>query len=434
MKRSLRLLILSVSALVVLAVQPARAGGRAVSLSALESRLRTGRQADVARLCGITSVGGFIADTASRDIILFGEVDESRPALYLDDLIVALRNTRLAYTHVKGRTRYYTAPGCSIDPDPNVVRELNIVAESISRTTDETTRRDLFDRWQEVGRRPQSVRVLGIPFYSHFAKVMVDADHFMKRLTDGSADLSIAELSSLMDMRMDAAIESAGSDAQPMVQSMNRFWFCPGDCTYSEEDATIRIETCRVKLLTEEEYVTSSGAVKGRGRPDPLARRFADSFTAKYDEIASAKPIYRDLEELFRLVGVAKLLDDKELGSVGLKLPYLLSKHKIGTAPVIQALPGLTNLKEISERREIQGQQMAVYMWMLSCGGVNMDVRPKRISSSPPAASKTTVAGKTTSAKSRKITAVKPRSSLKKAVLSARKSPDALTWDYPAPK
>ena len=36
------------------------------------------------------------------------------------------------------------------------------------------------------------------------------------------------------------------------------------------------------------------------------AREFAESFTAKYAEISEARPIYKELEGLFRFAGYAK--------------------------------------------------------------------------------------------------------------------------------
>ncbi|MCX6374789.1 MAG: hypothetical protein NTU88_01900, partial [Armatimonadetes bacterium] len=60
------------------------AAGRAVSLTALETRLRSSRSSEVARLCGITRISGYITDSSAHDIVLIGEVEPDRPALYLD--------------------------------------------------------------------------------------------------------------------------------------------------------------------------------------------------------------------------------------------------------------------------------------------------------------------------------------------------------------
>lgn len=412
------------------------AAGRAVSLTALEARLKSGRSADVARLCGITRISGYITDSSAHDIVLIGEVEPDRPALYLNDLAVAFRNSRLMYAQRKGRTIYYAAPGCSIDPDPNVMRDLDRLSRTAPDNSDREERRLWFDKWQAIGSRPQNVRVLGVPFDSHFAKVMVDADYYMKRLTDGSVALDIEGFESLMEMRMRTAKDELFAAESPSTptQSLNRFWFCPSESTFTEEEGVVLLRTCGVKLLTEEEFLTAGGLLSGKGRPDPLAKHFADDFTAKYEAIASRRPMYRDLGELFRLVAVAKLLDDKKLASVGLKLPYLMSRYRINATPVSRALTGLTNLKEIEERRETSDGTATMYMWLTSCGGVNMDVHPKRITlprTPAKSASKKTSGPK---ASRERITPVNPRSQVRKTVLSARKSKDSLYWDFPVPK
>ena len=45
---------------------------------------------------------------------------------------------------------------------------------------------------------------MGVPFDTHFAKVMVNADYYMKRLVNGSVDLNVAGFRSLMSMSVDA--------------------------------------------------------------------------------------------------------------------------------------------------------------------------------------------------------------------------------------
>lgn len=162
---------------------------RAVSLNVLESVVKSGASKEALRLCGITRVSGYVVDKQGRDIILFGKVDPSYPTLHLEDFIVALRNVRLAYARKRGHTYYYSPPGCSIDPNPQVLRELQAIGDRVSQTADPEERHRLLQEWEVAGRQPQSVRVLGVPFYTRFAKVMVDADYYMKRLVNGSVDL-----------------------------------------------------------------------------------------------------------------------------------------------------------------------------------------------------------------------------------------------------
>lgn len=428
---------LCIAALLAVTAAPAAGtSGRAVSLNALASALKSGSSAQASRLCGITRVTGYLSDASTKDVILIGEVADGRPALHTDDFAVALRNAWLVYAQTKGRVRYYSAPGCSIDPDPAVLQELQRVGDMLGDSEDGADR--TLDEWQTIGQKPQKVRVMGVPFDSRFAKVMVDADYYMKRLVNGSVQLGIDGFESMSDMSVRAAKEALASgkwNSAPR-QMMNRFWFSPGESTYTEEDSVVQLKACRVRLLSEEEFLTTQGQVAGMGRPHPFAERFARGFTQKWNSIAAARPIYRELEGLFRMVAVARLMKDDGARCAG--LDYLLKSHPIEHVGVSRAVQGLTSVKELTDTRETGDGTLTTRMWLTSCGGVSMDVRPKRISA-PPQSKPAATASTPSPNPSRKpgATAKRPSApatrapSLKKTILSARKSPDTLSWDFP---
>ena len=421
--RNTLLLVLGL-ALATLNLPAGAATGRAVSLNAVATAARTGHGSEVERLCGITQVVGYLADDATRDVILIGRVDPSRAPLYLDDFAVALRNVRLTYARVQGRTRYYSPPGCSIDPDPNVLRQLQLVGIRM-RADSEAGAESALDEWAQIGRRPQNVRVMGVPFDSRFAGVMVDADYYMKRLTNGSVKLDIPGFLSLSEMTANSVRKELveGRESSMPAHTLNRFWFSPGESTYEEEGGVTKLKSCRVKLLTEEEFLTEHGRVAGLGRPSPLAARFAQDFSSHYDQIAAARPIYADLEGLFRFVAVARLL--KESGASSAGLVYLLRSHKVRTVPVNRQVLGLTNVTRVEESIQAGSGTTTVGVILQSCGGVSMDVRPRRVGHAVKGAAKQT-AKRPSSAAARRAP-----SGLKKTVLSARGTPGALSWDFP---
>jgi len=437
---------------------------RAVSLRVLQSVLQAGNSQQAQRLCGITRATGYILDKKGRDIILVGEVDSMSSPLYLDDFVVALRNARLIYVQRKGRAYYYAPPGCSIDPNPQVLRQLQEVNRNYPNIpTDPEQKQRFLDEWSAIGKQPQKVRVMGVPFDSRFAKVMVDADYYMKRLVDGSVALNIDGFESLTDITVNAAKQDMenGRPSSVPEHSLNRFWFCPGETTFTEDDGVVLLQSCPVRLLTEEEFLTSSGAVAGRGRPSAFAKRFTEAFTAKYQEIAAARPIYRELEGLFRFVGIAKLITGGSAPSAaGVNLDYLIKRYPIEPTGVSRAVPGKTNVAEFTIEKDMpEGKAYATFC-LRSCGGVSMDVRPKRIkipalkaqkplartaasvSKPAPSLAKPSASGSKPSTPALKPTvaaapAGKPRPqparpSLKKTVLAARKSSDSLYWDVPA--
>lgn len=418
--------------------------GRAVSLNALAAAMRSGQMtAQAESLCGITRVTGYVIDRKLRDIVLVGAVDPSLPALHLDDFVVAMRNAWLIYSKTKGNVRYYSDPGCSIDPDPRVLGQLRDLQSVPVDFSSEQSLQAASDRWHVIGHQPQSVRVMGVPFDSRFAKTMVDADYYMKRLVNGSVKLDIEGFTSLSDLHADARRRHIrdGTNLNDHMTSMNRFWFSPGEITYEAQDSAVVLRTCQVKLLTEEEFLNSQGGISGKGRPDPLAGAFAQSFTEHYDEIAAQRPVYRQLQGLFAFVAIARLLKaDRADMLAPSTFGYFLKTHKVAVVPVSRKVNGLTDVRRIEEAVDTPQGRQTIVMIQSSCGGVSMSVRPKRIdpprvvaerAPTPTLPANTPVRSKpptyTTPVKSPVKQAAKP--GLARAVLSARKSPKSLSWD-----
>jgi hypothetical protein len=275
---------------------------RAVSLKILQQRLKSCPQkpcadAAVLQLGGLKAVTGYVVDEAGHDLILVGQVQEALPNLYFEDLIVALKNTWLKYAELKGNTYYYANPGCSIDPDEKNMQQLNLIGQEILRNTPFEQIDQGLQKWHQVCQSPQKVRVLGIPFDTRFAAVMVKADYDMKRLVDGSDTLDIAGFSGLTDRILAKAKSDilAGRSSSVAFSSLNRFWFYPGANRYLADQGGVLIEECPVVLLTEEEFLDKRGKLGGSGAPDPTAKEFVESFSALYEEVAKQRPIYTEL-------------------------------------------------------------------------------------------------------------------------------------------
>lgn len=393
---------------IIAAVQADDIAGIAVSMKALQSAVKAGDKPQALTLAGLTRIDGFIVDPDNRDIVLYGQADSSQPELYFDDLVVALRNVNMSYARISGNTYYYASPGCSIDPDPAIIRQLQEI-----RNQHEDGK--WIDQWNEVGVSPQSVRVMGIPFNTRFASIMVDADYYMKKLVNGSVNPNIYGFQSLMGMRMDLAKaqKKAGTRKPDSGASINRFWFYPGDCLYAFNDNIAALNECNVKLLTELEYLADSGKIAGTGQSDVLAQRFADNFTANYQQIEEFNPVYKELESLFRFVGLAKMINEtKAVKLSGINTGFIDKGYDVKTAAVARQLPGLTNANEIRDRQRVEGGYLVTTSTFVSCGGVSMDMHPFRnatFSTRYP---------------------VPDIRQLSKTILTARSSKSALSWPF----
>lgn len=391
---------------------------RAVSLKVLQDRLRDCQQKEscskeLLQIAGLKKITGYVMDETYHDLVLFGNVDESMHPLYLEDFVIALRNAWFKFAPLKGNTYYYSDPGCSIDPDPKVMKKLQAIGQQIFSTSSPKKVEKKFKDWHRTCRSPQVVRVLGIPFNSRFGWVMVTADYDMKRLVDGSDALNIPGFISLTDMKMDMAKRDLKKGIPlAMSLSMNRFWFYPGENRYTEDEGIIIIKNCPVILLTEEEYLSKTGEISGRGRANPFAQRFTESFTDNYAKIARQRPIYTELENLFRFVALAKIIQFKSSHSeVGLNLDYFLDQYQISKTPVDKHLPGRSNIKDFKHRQDYQGGYSIQYLWLPSCGGVGIEIQAKQ--------------------QNFEKDTTQELAKMREEALKARSSPDALFWDVP---
>jgi len=288
-------------------------------------------------------------------------------------------------------------------------------------------------QWCDICSEPQSVRLLGLPFDTHFAKVMVDADYLMKRLVDGSVSLDIAGFASLTDITLALAkadLEKGVPFSIPGL-SLNRFWFYPGKPQFLDQEGLVTLEACPVVLLTEEEHLTREG-ISGKGKPSPLAAQFSRSFSAHYPDIAQKQTIYQELEGLFRCYALAKALRYQKTQA---DLNYLLDQFPVPTTKVDRTLPGMSRVSYFENRRDVPGGYEFRAFWMPTCGGVAMDFNlgPGNFKRAPTRGRPSSRAGAAKPApQPTPAPGPRPPTPTKSQVLSTRPSPSALFWDLSA--
>ncbi|MFH1139612.1 MAG: DUF1598 domain-containing protein [Pseudomonadota bacterium] len=372
--------------------------GRAVSLGRLADLLKGCRPGgdcprEVLELGGATTLAGFVIDPENHDVILVGRVDPGRPALHTEDLLTALRAVNMKYASLKDGVYQYFNPSCSIDPDPRDFAELQSQASG---------------RWPEICRRPQVVSVRGLPFDCRFARVMVEADYDMKALANGASLLKNMEFRSLPQIRL-AEDEQDMLAGRPVKEgfTINRFWFFPGETSFIRQAGQgVLIEKAVVTLLTEKEYIDRRGKYSGAGT-DPQAEEFARRFARDYALIAQERPIYLELENLFRLTALAKALDhEKAFKTAGLDAGFLLDGYQLPRAEVRRTVPGFY----AEDRLTVKTKSSTIQ----SCGGVSISLDLQDRDFSPDSSGKTSRALET--------------------VRQARPSPQALTWTFPEPE
>jgi hypothetical protein len=400
---------------------PKKAGLRAVSLRVLseQSQASHGDLSPVlAELGGLKRIVGYLVDDENKDILIYGTVNTvATNKLYTEDLVVALKNTWMKYSEKQGNTYMYSHPGCSIDPDPETWQRLDAISSHNSLTQDAQQNDKMRKQWRTICEEWQHVRVLGLPYNCRFSSVLVKADNDLKLLVDGNDELNIPGFTSLLGLK-EAIVRNAITKQQQIsvpISAMNRYWFYPGQNVFEEDDGVVMIKQCPVILLTEEAALGRKGSSGPGLSIDPLAQKYCEDFSHLYSKIAEERPIYSDLENLFRFVALAKVIYYKELPAKvglnldsqlknGLDLAWMLDDFPVQEVSVAKQLRGRSAIKEINDER--------VEIWLKSCGGVGIDINVRPEDFRPPSP-------------------VLRR--LKKAFLVARAAaPKAQRWDIPA--
>ncbi len=299
-------------------------------LIAAIGKLRAERQPiddTLQNLAGLTRAEYVFAYPEQQDIVLAGPAEgwrvdgegnvvgraSGQPVLQLDDLIVALR-TATAATSGRGIS-------CSIDPTDEGLSRLKpllkdaIASESLVRRLE-----------QALG--AQQITVTGVPTGSHFAHVMVAADFRLKRLGMNFEKAPIEGLPSYMEL---LAVRTAPRPKN----AMPRWWLAPHYEPLTKDEAGLawQLSGAGVKVMTEDGYLGSSGAVVNAGREDPLAKKWADAFTSHYAELAKRIPVFAELRNCIDLAVIAALLVKEDLAAkAGCDFSLLLDDRRIGIA------------------------------------------------------------------------------------------------------
>jgi len=262
---------------------------------------------EIRYLGGLQRVQYIFLDGEHHDIILAGPADgwvvdnlgdvvgrtNGQPVLQLDDLLVAFRYADAAR---KGGIN------CSINPRDEGVKQLQEFLKGQKTIGD--PKQTLTNIEEALG--PQKITLGGVPDSSRFAWVMVAADFRMKRLAMNFEPAPIKGLPSYLEMM------PPGAKVQNM---MPRWWLAANyQALAKAADGTAwEIRGQGVKCMTEEDYITSTGTAKASGKSSPLAQKWADMMTARYDELSQHDTVFRQLRNCMDLAIVGALVEKEHL-------------------------------------------------------------------------------------------------------------------------
>ncbi len=307
---------------------------RKVSLRRLEAALAAEIQAgkplpsEMALLGGLQHIRYVFVYPEQKDIVLVGPAEDwkvddrgnivgkttGRPVMNLDDLVIAL-------CAAAGADRGEIA--CSIDPTDSGRAQLRGYVKTLHTMGDQKT----IEQGIESALGRQQVSVSGVPASSHFAAVLVAADYRMKRLAMAFDRASVKGLPSFLEMY-------TGSGTG-MSNMMPRWWLEPKfDGLVRDADGLAwEFQGADVKCMTEEDFQAASGAREHTGRANPIAQRWADNMTRRYDQLAVAEPVFGELQNCMELAIAAALIVREQLPQkADCSLPTLLDGASIKPA------------------------------------------------------------------------------------------------------
>lgn len=277
-------------------------------------------------LAGLTRIQYVFYYPDTKDIVLAGPAEgwvdtgagrvvglhTGQPVMELQDLVVALR------AFPPGEK---TNPlvHCSIDATPEGLQRMQQFLSGLGRQVPNGRERE-FEQYVVEGLRDslglQVITLGGISSKTHFAQVMVEADYRMKLIGLG-LEKPPARFRSYLSLANFASIAR---------NAMCRWWFVPDyqRIKMSEDGNAAEFVGNGVKLVGEDEVVARDGTRMQSGTQNRASRKFTQSFTAKYAQIAENAPIYGQLRNCVDMLVAAAFLQQQDLyGKAGWDLSVL---------------------------------------------------------------------------------------------------------------
>jgi hypothetical protein len=306
---------------------------RMVSLSRLQDAIAAYQKSgtplpdEIRYLAGLQRVHYVFVVPELHDIVLAGPAEgwtinnvgdvvgrfNGQPVLQLDDLLVALRSADAARNG---------GISCSINPRADGVKAFQNFASTLRAGDDlQATMREIE---QLLG--PQQISVTGVPDSSRFAHVLVAADYQMKRLGMGFDPSPVHGLRSYLDM------VKTGSRPTNM---MPRWWMAANYEPLAKDPDGLAWELRGqgVQCMAEEDYISASGQAHATGKANPVARKWADQMTAKFNDLSDHLAIFRELRNCMDLAVVASLMERENMADkADCRLSLLMDARQLPVA------------------------------------------------------------------------------------------------------
>ncbi len=277
-------------------------------------------------LAGLTRIRYVFYYPETQDIVLAGPAEgwvetgagrvvgfhTGQPIMELQDLVVALR------AFPPGQ-KSNPLVHCSIDPSPEGLQRMQQFLSQMGRQIqpgNEKYAEQFIVRQLREKLGMQTITLGGISSKTHFAQVMVEADYRMKLIGIG-LEPAPARIRSYL---------SLASFASVARNALCRWWFVPDyqRIRMSADGNAAEFVGNGVKLVGEDELVSSDGSRTQSRSQNRASRKFTQSFTDKYAQIAKNAPVFGQLRNCVDMLVAAAFLQEHDLyGKAGWDLSVL---------------------------------------------------------------------------------------------------------------
>lgn len=350
-------------------------GLRVISLPRLEQavakRLGQGKEPTLSMklLGGLTEIKHVFVYPEDQEIVIAGPaegwkynasglpvgVESGRPVLQLDDLVTVLRASSAT------NQKFFS---CSINPREEGLKNLkNFVEQTSSRPLrpGAGVRKWVGQLQEQLGH--QDIVYSGIDPESRVARTIVEADYRMKLIGIGKYDFNGgSEIPSIFDLMTAEEQKASKLDAL-------RWWLTMKyDAVLHTPDRNgFELVGSSVLCQSENQFLSDQGKQVQTGQSEGSNLVFAQTFTAKYEELAKRDSVFADLKNVFDLALVAAILQHEgaardvgwDLGVFSNGGSYITVRHD---AP--------TEVDSVVNHRVFRGRDIVVQV----AGGVRADL------------------------------------------------------------
>jgi hypothetical protein len=224
-----------------------------------------------------------------QDASVVGQ-QSNRPVVRLEDIVTAFRTVEAARQQ---------PISVSIDPTPegsvrleNFLKQFPVVRQGFNASALEPGMREAFG--------PQQVKFTTVSTDTRMAQTLVAADYRMKLLAMHLESSPVAGLPSYLELIRNA----------PASKTQPRWWIaCDYDAIlHSDDKLAWQLDGRGVKAMTEEEFIDKAGNRAAANRVNKLAQKWADAFTAKFDELCTHNTSFGELRNVIDMNVVATVI------------------------------------------------------------------------------------------------------------------------------